>query len=261
MPCEWWEVRIVHTVSFNWKAFLSKSLWQQHQSHLDAVLEENMCIYLFFVYLHWSFIRIFSGFPYTSKFSNGVQRLFDFWNAFQGASKKMGIRSPLTSVLQCMLLVLEQFKVWSTALLEVCIGINCFCLALQVSSYLVWRIFNKIVNTHQIHYELKSSIWSKAVLWTWFWTFHFAHIISVGFLLGMSKSCNWNVAFNKQTRSSALLSLWCVEHCAQLPSWAPLRMLSLSEAQGLSVQRQAKFIKISYKTTVWWSILLHCGWF
>lgn len=135
---------------------------------------------------------------------------------------------------------------------------NCFCLTLQVSSYFVWRVFNKFVNTDQIHYESKSSIWSvtvtiKTVLLAWFWTFILlsSHIISVGFLLGMSKSCNWNSAFNKQTRTSALLSLWCVEHCAQLPSWAPLRMLSLSEAQGLSVQRQAKFIKISYKTTVW----------
>lgn len=148
------------------------------------------------------------------------------------------------------------------------IGNNCFCLTLQVSSYLVWTVFNKIVNTDPIHYELKSSIWSVSVtvttmLWAWFWTFILlsSHIISVGFLLEMRKSCDWNSAFNKQTRTSALLSLWCVEHCAQLPSQAPLRMLPLSEAQGLSVQRQAKFIKISYKTTVWWSILLHCGWF
>lgn len=148
------------------------------------------------------------------------------------------------------------------------IGNNCFGLTLQVSSYLVRRVFNKIVNADQIHYEVKPSIWSvtvtiKTVLWAWLWTFILlsSHIISVGFLLGMSKSCNWNLAFNKQTRTSALLSLWCVEHCAQLPSQAPLRMLTLSEAQGLSVQRQAKFIKISYKTTVWESILLHCGWF
>lgn len=174
---------------------------------------------------------------------------------FSGSIKRMVIRSPLISVLQCMLLVFEQFKV---QIQHRNIGNNCFCLTLQVSSYLVQRVFNTTVNTDQIHYELNSSIWSvtvtiKTVLWAWIWTSILlsSHIISVGFLMGMSKSCNWNSSFTKQTRTSSLLSLWCVELCAQLPSRAPLRMLSLSEAQGLSVQRQAKFIKITYKTTVW----------
>lgn len=106
MPCEWREIRTVFPVSLNLKV-LSESLWQQHQSGFVAFAEGNIRALSFLFVLAWEFnqklqwlhvhIKIFQLCP------KAVWPLECFW----GSVKRMGIRSPLTSVGQCVLFSLQ----------------------------------------------------------------------------------------------------------------------------------------------------------
>lgn len=71
-----------------------------------------------------------------------------------GECQRMGIRSPLTSIVQCVLFSCKQFKVpYSIAK-----GHKQQLFVFNSASQLMFRFFYKFVNTDQIHYELKASI-------------------------------------------------------------------------------------------------------